>query len=207
MNVSAPAEAVVPTLDGPVLLALAPLTTPVSGRHVHRLAAAGSEAGVRKVLIRLVRQGLVHETPAGSAYLYAINREHLAWPAVRELAAIRGQLFSRLRQALAEWQPQPRSAAVFGSAARGDGDADSDVDILVVRQRRVTADDETWQKQLDRLRSDVTAWTGNRCQIYEVGSDELERDVAARIPIVTAWRADGITVAGSELSGVLRDLG
>ena len=148
-----------PTLDGPVLLTLAKLTGPVTGRQVHQLTGIGSEAGVRKVLTRLVRHGLVREYPAGGAYLCSINREHLAWPAVEELAGMRGQLLARLRQAL------------------------------------------------DRLRADVRAWTGNSCQIYELGSDDLQRHIAAGDPMVAAWRTDAITVAGTDLRGLLRDLG
>ena len=207
MNLSMPVEAVVPTLDGPVLLALAKLTGPVTGRQVHQLAGVGSEAGVRKVLARLVRQGLVRQSPAGGAYLYAINREHLAWPAVELLAGMRGQLLAHLRREFGEWDPRARCAALFGSAARGDGDVDSDIDILVIRQRRVVSDDEAWQTQLDRLREGVSAWTGNPCQIYEIGSDELEQHIAARDPMIAAWRADAITVAGSDLRHLLRDLG
>jgi predicted nucleotidyltransferase len=207
VNLSAPAEAVVPTLDGPVLLALAKLSGPVTGRQVHQLTGTGSEAGVRKVLARLVRHGLVRESPAGAAYLYSINREHLAWPAVQELAGMRGQLLARLRHVLGEWGVRARCAALFGSAARGDGDVDSDIDVLVIRQRRVSADDESWQAQLDQLRDDVRAWTGNSCQIYELGSDDLQRHIAAGDPMVAAWRTDAITIAGTDLRGLLRDLG
>jgi predicted nucleotidyltransferase len=159
------------------------------------------------VLTRLARHGLVRESPAGSAYLYSINREHLAWPAVQDLAGIRRELLSRLRQTLGEWEVPARCAALFGSAARGDGGLDSDIDLLVIRQRRVSVDDETWQVQLDRLRGEVRAWTGNSCQIYELGSDDLQRHIAAGDPMVAAWRTDAITVAGKDLRGLLRDLG
>jgi DNA-binding GntR family transcriptional regulator len=207
VNVSMPSEAVIPTLDGPVLVALAKLAGPVTGRRVHQLAGVGSEAGVRNVLTRLVHQGIVHASPAGSAVLYSVNREHIAWRAVQALAGLRGELFSRLRNALSDWDLRPRTAALFGSVARGDGDADSDIDLLLIRQRRTAADNEAWQGQVSRLREDVMAWTGNTCQVYDIGSDDLERHIAVHDPLVAAWRADAITVYGTELRGVLRDLG
>lgn len=207
MNVSMPSEAVVPTLDGPVLVALAKITGPVTGRQVHQLTGVGSEAGVRNVLNRLVHQGIVRAGPAGSAVLYAVNREHIAWPAVQALAGLRGELLARLRGALGDWDPRPRTAALFGSVARGDGGTDSDIDLLLIRQRRTDADDEAWQAQVSRLREHITAWTGNACQVYDIGSDDLERHIAAYDPLVTAWRTDAITVCGTDLRGLLRDLG
>jgi predicted nucleotidyltransferase len=207
MDLSMPSLSVVPTLDGPVLVTLAGLSTPVSGRRIHQLCGVGSEAGVRNVLNRLVHQGVVHASEAGSAVLYAANREHLAWPAVSALAGMRGQLLARLRDEFGAWGPRVRSAALFGSAARGDGTSDSDIDLLVVRQRRTDPNGEAWQSQLARVRERVAAWTGNPCQVYEIGSDELEMHIAAGEPIVAEWRRDAITVAGADLRGLLRDLG
>lgn len=207
MNVSAPFEAVVPSLDGPVLAALAGLASPATVPQVRRIIGVGSVAGVRKVLVRLARQGVLIETTAGAVRLYALNREHLAWPAIRILVGMRGALLDRLREAFDGWAARPYCAALYGSAARGDGDADSDIDILVVRRPEVAADDATWQAQQDGLREDVTAWTGNTCQIYDIGDDELVRHVGEGAAIVAAWRADAVTVAGPELRGLLRDLG
>lgn len=207
MNVSMPSDAIVPTLDGPVLVTLANLAGPVTGRQVHQLTGVGSEAGVRNVLTRLVHHGIVHASPAGSAVLYSLNREHIAWPAVQVLAGLRGELLSRLRNAISVWDPKPRTAAVFGSVARGDGDADSDIDLLLIRHRRTAADSEAWEGQVSRLGEDVMAWTGNTCQVYDIGSADLERHIAVHDPLVTAWRADAITVYGTELRSVLRDLG
>jgi predicted nucleotidyltransferase len=207
VNVSMPAEAVVPSLDGPVLMTLSRLTGAVTGRQVHHLTGLGSEAGVRNVLTRLVHQGIVRANPAGSAVLYALNRDHIAWPAVEVLAGLRGEFLVRLRRAFVDWEPRPRSAALFGSAARGDGDADSDVDLLLVRQRRTDVENEKWQEQVARLREDVTAWTGNNCQIYDIGTEDLERHISARDPLVAEWRSDAITVGGADLRGLLRDLG
>jgi hypothetical protein len=154
----------------------------VTGRQAHHLVGVGSEAGVRNVLARLVHQGIVHANPVGSAVLYTVNQEHIAWPAVQALAGLRAELFGRLRSAFAGWEPRPRTAALFGSLARGDGGADSDVDLLLIRQRGTDATDEAWQVQVAQLREDVTAWTGNACQVYDIGSDDLGRHVAASDP-------------------------
>jgi predicted nucleotidyltransferase len=206
MQLSAPVEAVVPSLDGVVLVALAKLAMPVTGRQVHRLIATGSEGGVRRVLNRLVQQGVVHGRPAGGAVLYSANRQHLAWPAVEVLAGLRGELLRRLRHELGSWPAPPRSAALFGSAARGDGDSDSDIDLLLVRDPRTDPDDE-WQTRVAQLRDDVLSWTGNRCQVYDIASDDLQRQIDAHDSIVRSWHADAVTVCGTDLRGLLRTLG
>lgn len=198
MNLSRPIAAVIPTLDGPVLQALAGTTAPVTGRHVHRMAGTGSEAGVRKVLGRLVDQGLVRVSEAGSSLLYVANREHLAWPAVESLAALRRLLFTRIEAAIAGWDPKPLHASVFGSAARGDGDIRSDIDLFVIRPARTAEDGEPWAGQVDRLRRAVEDWTGNPCQVFQLDMDRLAEHVAVSDRLLDEWRRDAITVYGDE---------
>ena len=207
MDVSAPYQAVVPTLDGAVLTTLARLNGPITGRQAHHLAGVGSEAGVRNALNRLVAQGTVLTSQAGSAWLYEVNREHVAWPAVAALAGIRGEFLSRLRARLGEWSIRARSAALFGSAAREDGDAGSDIDLLLIRQDRTDPDDPVWAEQIAQLKADIAAWTGNHAQVYELDADGLSRHIAADQPIVAEWRRDAITLAGAELRNLLRELG
>lgn len=196
-----------PTLDGAVLVTLAKLSGPVTGRQVHQLAAIGSEAGVRNVLGRLVNQGIVHATQAGSAYLYEVNREHVAWPAVQAIAGLRGELLSRLKSELGTWQLRARCAALFGSAARGDGDSDSDIDVLLLHPQRADDDPETWEEQLARLRELVTTWTGNSCQLYDIHEDQVMRMIAERDPLLAEWRRDAIPLAGTDIRNLLRDFG
>ncbi|HEX8093573.1 nucleotidyltransferase domain-containing protein [Jatrophihabitans sp.] len=196
-----------PTLDGAVLVTLAKLLTPVTGRQVHQLTGMGSEAGVRNVLNRLVHQGIVRASPAGSAWLYVANREHVAWIAVEALAALRTELLSRLRSEVGMWKLAARSAAMFGSAARGDGDADSDIDILLVHTAGADESPDTWQAQVDRLRELVPVWTGNACQVYDIHEDEILRLIAERDPVLAEWRRDAIPLAGTGIRNLLRDLG
>ena len=50
---------VTPTLDAAVLHARAATTARASGAQVHQMAGTGSPDGVRRVLARLVAQGIV----------------------------------------------------------------------------------------------------------------------------------------------------
>src|ERR1035437_3462256 len=89
MDVSHPIRSVIPTLDAPVLEVLAGTTRGLSGREIHRLSSSGSLTGIQLVLARMVNQGLVTAEEHTSVTLYVANREHLAWPAIEQLAGIR----------------------------------------------------------------------------------------------------------------------
>lgn len=199
VDVGHPIAAVLPTLDGPVLEVLARTSRPLTGREVHRIAGVGSESGVRLVLNRLAEQGLVTATQAGKATLYVGNRDHIAWPAVESLTSLRRTLFDRLRNAAEAWDAKALTVAVFGSAARGDGDTSSDIDILIIRPN---AEPERWAAQIDTLREQVTAWTGNPCQVYELTTSEYAQHVQAQEPIVAEWRRDAVIVAGAPLAQI-----
>jgi Nucleotidyltransferase domain len=207
VNLAHPVRAVVPTLDGPVLEVLAGTTRPLTGREVHRLAGAGSPNGVRRVLMRLAEQGLVHAEEHAAAVFYVANRNHVAWPAVEMLAGLRRTLLDLLRAELGSWRPpKPVHASLFGSAARGEGDEQSDIDVLLVRPEGVGEDQPPWADQVDHLRHQVWAWTGNHCQAFQLDLTRLAQHVHACDPLVDAWLRDAVTLAGSDLRTVLRRL-
>lgn len=186
-------SAIVPSLDGPVLVTLAGLDAPASGRRIHQLCGAGSEAGVRKVLTRLVGHGLVRASPIGGAVLYAANRDHLAWPVVTALAALPDALVARLRAQLGGWTTRPRAAALLGAADGGYPE------VLLVRRRRTDDADRAWQAQVERLRHDLLAWTGVAGRIHDLGPAELAARAAKRDPVLAEWRRTAITVAGKDV--------
>lgn len=206
MDIAYPIRALVPTLDGPVLEVLAHTNRPLSGGEVHRLARSGSPNGVRLALTRLAAQGVVHTEERAHAIFYVANREHLAWPAVEILTQLRRTLIERLRATVAEWQPQPLSAALFGSLARGDGDAESDVDILLIRPEDVAEDADVWSEQVDALCDRVAAWTGNHCQPFQLDVARLAAHVQANDPLIDELRRDAVPLAGENLNTVLREL-
>lgn len=191
MNLSDPTRAVTPTLDGTVLAVLAAAGKPLTVGQVADAAARGSEIGIRRSLGRLVVQGIVRATLMGRNTVHELNREHVAAEVAVLLAGLRNELWQRLRHELTTWRPRPVYACVFGSAARGDGDEASDIDLLLVhppfsgepkpgrlspKVRAQIADAlradldaaETWESQVDQLRSRVEAWTGNAVQVVDL---------------------------------------
>lgn len=203
MDLTHPVRAMVPTLDGPVMEVLARTTRPLTGREVHRLAGVGSASGTRLALGRLVTQGLVHAEDRSSGTFYRANRDHLAWPAVQQLAGLRTALLDRLKGEVRLWKPRPVHASLFGSAARGDGGAESDIDILLVRPDGIAEDESPWADQVDNLRRQVRAWTGNACQAFEVDLPRLEHYRRVGDPLITAFNRDGITLTGPDVRSLL----
>jgi len=207
MDLSHPIRGIIPTLDGPVLEVLAQTTRGLSGREVQRLAGTGSPRGVRLVLTRLVREGLVRAEEHPNAILYTANRAHLAWPAIESLTRLRSQLLERLRTAISEWRVAPLHASLFGSAARGDGSSESDIDLLLIRPDGVGDGDETWQGQVDTLRETAHALTGNRCQMLDIDRERLAQHIAARDPLVDEWLRDEVLLVGTHLRSLIDGLG
>jgi predicted nucleotidyltransferase len=187
VDVSLPIRSVIPSLDGPVLAALSATSEPASLTAVHRLTGGvGSLNGVRNVLLRLVDAGIVDDVPGG----YVLNREHLAAPAIEQLAGLHGELVGRLRSELDAWDGEVRVAGLFGSVARRDGDADSDVDLLVV------SDSSGLDDLADHLANRVRRWTGNDAQVVTKSTAEMRRLQRRREPIIGEWDRDFVVLAG-----------
>lgn len=203
MDLGEPYAAISPSLEGPILDVLAHTTRPLTGREVSRLAKRGSERGVRLVLNRLNEHGLVDRQEAGSAFLYVLNRDHVASHVVLELVRLREELLDRISQEIAGWHLQPLHASIFGSAARRDGDVDSDVDLLIVRPGGFEERAE-WLGQLDQLAQHVRRWSGNRAAIAELSLKQLRAAVRRHEPIIDELRKTSISLAGSEFSDLVR---
>ena len=186
MDVSMPITTVVPSLDGPVLGALAATAGPVGLAAVHARAGRGSKSGVRSVLLRMVDEGLVLEVPGG----YVLNRNHLAAPAVELLASLHGELINRIRGAVGEWPILPALVGLFGSAARRDGDANSDIDVLVV------SDDPNLDDRVDELADQIRRWTGNRAHVIGRTPTEITQLRRAKEPILAEWTRDLVVISG-----------
>jgi hypothetical protein len=203
MDLTRPYAVIAPTLDPGVLTVLAGTNRPLTGREIARLLGRPSHSGVRAALDRLVIQGLVEREEAGRAFLFTLNREHLAAPAAELLAGLRDELLHRIRGVIAGWAVEPDHLSLFGSAARGDGGTNSDIDLFVVRPEAVDRRNTAWRVQLDLFAVQIERWTGNPARIAEMGRSETAQLKKERPEIVDELRSDAITLAGLEASSLL----
>lgn len=143
------------------------------------------------MLARLVDEGTVEFQPAGQAYLYRLNRGHLAAPAIIAIAGQRDEFLKRVGSAIADWPYPARYAAIFGSAARRQMRTDSDIDLFLVRPSHAG---ERWGDDVATLCALASRWTGNNVHPLEYGESEIS---AARGEVVLQDIAEeGITVVG-----------
>ncbi|WP_217616223.1 nucleotidyltransferase domain-containing protein [Cellulomonas sp. GbtcB1] len=210
MNLSDPISAVVPSLEGRVLVVLSRAQAPLTGSRVADLVPGSSNPGVRAALGRLVEQGTVLAARSSHAVLYRANREHLAWPAIEAavrfaahtLDALRERLVALLVEHLGPDRAARTTVALYGSVARGTSDRRSDVDLVVLTPDDVAAD------QAEHLLLDITVgverWTGNACSVYELSTDRLTALVRAADPMVRSWLDDATTISGPDLRELLR---
>jgi predicted nucleotidyltransferase len=203
MDVAHPYKSVSPTLDGDVLRVLARTTGVLTGREVAALTGRRSHSGVLGALNRLTEHGLVNRVELNRAYLFTLNREHLAAPAVGLLMEMRAELLRRIRGALDSWEVAPVNVSMFGSAARGDGGTASDIDLLVIRPGGVDDDSTTWRTQLADLKDQIRRWTGNYAQIVELTDEEFDQLRGDDRAIVAALRSDALVLHGSDISTML----
>lgn len=192
-----PLSVVTPTVDGDVLTALARTDRSFTTGELHRLIGEHSHAGIRKVLLRLVDEGIVTSQSIGGAKVYRLNQDHLAAAAIKELASLRQTYLERVREVFAAWDPAPVFAAMFGSAARGEMQKSSDIDLFVVRPDGMdVAVREVWEDNLNDLQQTATRWTGNDVRALEMSESEVVENFADE-PLLRDIRHDGLVLYGS----------
>lgn len=192
-----PFATVTPTLDGDVLMVLASADVAFTIAQVQRVLSTASGEGIRKVLNRLVAQGVVFHDQVGRAHTYRLNTEHLAAEPIMALSQLGSTFLHRLEQHLVGWGSAVRYAAVFGSAATGRMGIDSDIDLFLVRASEVA--DDLWAQRVAELAGLVTAWTGNDCRVVEYTEDGFRAAAAAGEPLFRDVAKEGLTVAGTRV--------
>ncbi|WP_291044478.1 nucleotidyltransferase domain-containing protein [Herbiconiux sp.] len=196
MRLQSPFGVVTSAVDGDVLAVLARSESGFTVTELHAAIRGRSSEGVRNALSRLVGEGIVRREPVGRNALYTLNRDHLAAPAIVQLAGL-GDLFrERLRGELGGWSEPPVFAALFGSAARGAMRTDSDIDVLLVRGADPTA---VWELQVAEITRRIHGWTGNDPRLIDFSAAEL-RGAAAHEPLVASVLDEGITLVGDRLA-------
>lgn len=193
MELPHPLAVVTPTLDGDVLRVLAQADTEFTSGDIHRVLDGPSIRGIHNTLGRLTQQGILTRRPAGRAYLYRLNREHLAAPHVIALARLRNELLERLGAEVRSWEQPPVYGALFGSGARRDHTAESDIDILLIRPD--DADEDDWETRTESLANHVSRWTGNDCRILTFSQGHVEQAGGGE-PVLGDVVREGITFQG-----------
>lgn len=196
MNLSRPLTSLIPSLDGEVLTVLAGAESDFTGMQVHRLLGKYSQAGVNKVLQKLSAQGIVNMRPSGNANLYELNRDHILAKYVLGVSSVRAEFFNLLSGYLNSWEIRPECVAVFGSAIRGDMKPESDIDFFVSRSDSVSFGNMTWRQQITSLSLNVLKWTGNSAQVFEVGRDDLAKELNNKSGIIYSIIDSAIVVLG-----------
>jgi predicted nucleotidyltransferase len=188
VDLSAPIADVVAPQRAAVLAALLRLREPVTGRELAAQAAV-PPATTARLLDDLADAGLVDRRPAGRAVVVALNRRHLAIPALEQLVTMRARLVELVRSTIAQWEAVAVAGWMFGSAARGDGDRHSDIDILVVARGQPAS---AWEEQIAELAELTSVSTGNNTHVLDYSQNDFLRLIAADNPLVRSLRSEGI---------------
>lgn len=198
MEFPEPMSSVVPGLHGRVLAVLTRTERPLTGRAVAALLRSpASPSGVQKVLDDLVSKGVVIAEPAGRARLYTLNRDHVAYEAIDQLARLRELLLDRIKTEAKSWTVPAKAIWLFGSTARGQGGPDSDLDLLIVRPDKVADSDPRWLEQLETLSAHASLWSGNSCEVVEYSEQEVSDLVRHGERLVGELRQDAVPITGS----------
>jgi predicted nucleotidyltransferase len=196
MNLSRPLTSLIPSLEGEVLTVLAAAEIAFTGRRVHKVIGKNSQVGVSKVLQKLVDQGIVTVQSAGTSNLYQLNREHLLAGHLIEIANLRAEFFRLMSLEVSAWELHPECVAVFGSTARSDMTTESDIDVFISRPTEIEFGDMAWRRQLTEFSLKVGKWTGNSVNAFEVGPDDVKRELGTKEGVLYSIIDHGVIVYG-----------
>lgn len=196
MNLSRPLRSLIPSLEGEVLTVLAGAELAFTGKQVQEIIGKYTPPGVRNALKKLSVQGIVTTKPAGAADLYELNREHILAKYIIQIANIRAELFESLKIEVGAWEIPPDCVAVFGSAARNDMTPESDIDIFISRSEITEFGDIAWRRQLTDFSLRVGRWTGNSVNIFEIGKDEIEKELSVKGGVLHSIIEQGSVIYG-----------
>jgi predicted nucleotidyltransferase len=199
-----PLSTITPGLESAALTVLVGAETALSATQIQRIAGRGSRYGLVLALERLVKQGIVTAIPASRGNLYQLNRDHVLAPVVKAGVRARADADRRLAETVDNLAPQPLSAALYGSVARGEATPDSDIDLLVIAADGLDPDAETWTGQIDNIERCVRSWTGNPLQAVTVTRAQLALMAANKAGIMDEWERDVRTITGQDARSLIR---
>lgn len=206
MDLSRPTTTLLGRVDSGVLAVLYRSEQPLTVREVQRLADTGSYEGIRLALRRMAESGLLHVDERTSGTFYLLNRDHLAYPALEALFAMRHRLTRLVGETIEGWPEPPVHVSFFGSYVRQDGGVDSDIDVLTVFDDETYEDDDRWAEQVGSLEGSIQQWTGNTATVLTMSASDLKA-MASGKRATALWKSlrdDALLVYGMELTKVIR---
>ncbi len=203
MDFREPVASLIPGSTGRILEVLGNSEVDLNASTIARLARV-SAAQASRVLPRLAKLGVASARHVPPSTLYALNREHLAARAIKDLVNTPEKVFDRLRATASRLRPAPLTVAVFGSAARRAATGDSDIDVLIVRPTGVTADDDHWYSEIADWSDRVQRMTGNVVNVLEYDADEVSERLTSDSAIWQDIQRESVIVFGRELSTYVR---
>lgn len=171
------------------------------------IPSAHGAVRTNEALGMLADAGLVLRENRPPAQAYRLNRDHVAADAITALADQWTLLLERIQGHLAEWEPAPVSACLFGSAARVEAGPDSDIDLLLVSPAEageLESADVSWQAQVEDLSERIRLWSGNVCKVLDLTESELRQSVMRDDRLVRDLRDDAIPLQGKDIRTLLR---
>jgi predicted nucleotidyltransferase len=188
-----------------LLRAIVPITRPVALREAARLAGV-SVSAAQAALQDLADLQIVERREATAQHLYRFNREHALAAPLEQLfgaeyhrrQAIIDSLGKRLRSKQVRGV---RSAAIFGSGARGDDRPDSDLDVLIIVRDGKSAD-AALQELLD-FAPRFEREHGLRLSPIVMKLDEFLSRAKDGDPLLKAVAEEGITVVEPSIESLL----
>lgn len=176
-------------VDAIVLEVITRSDTPYTLSQIFQLQrGTASRTSLRSSLNRFVQHGLISESQFGKTFTYQLNRNHLLYAPLMQIASAKERFFELLRSEVGSWPVQPRTVMVFGSAARGEMTLDSDIDILIV----APDDWEDAEQYAGHLAREASNWTGNDVRHLFYHEQEIADE-----PIFRSIEKDGISVVGA----------
>ena len=194
MRLNDPLGIVSSAADANVLGVLARVKSDLTIAQLQAITPRLSAEGIRKVLKRLVSEGIVELDIVGRTHLYRLNHDHLGVPAIVDIANLYSTFRSRLSSEMNGWPDPPVFASIFGSAARGEMRPDSDIDVFVLRPEGV--DEDKWAEFPFALSLKASRWTGNDVRLLVYGEEEIPMNRDSNQLLHTILE-EGIVLIGS----------
>ena len=164
---------------------LVPIRDSLTSGEIQRRIGRFSLEGVRKCLVRMCDSGILERGRFGLTWAYAINPDHIAVDALRQVYEVRLVLVERLRGLVATWEQPP----VFGAVGTAPG-------VEIVLGRVSEEDEDVWDDQVIGLERSVRRWTGSMPDVAEYFESEVRGDLVMD-PVVVRLRRQCDVFAGT----------